>query len=204
VDLDGFEDALMTTGNLRNANDADLAKGRAGSMDANSQQNRTAFVFPRLESPKLLFRNQHDLTFKEIGETWGFSDVGISHGMALADLDNDGDLDVVVNNMDRPAGLYRNESTAPRVAVRLRGRSPNVQAVGVKIRFSGGAAKIQTEEVMSGGRYLSGDDPMCVFAVGSERNPMTIEVIWRSGAVSTRTSSPRASASASSSPRASR
>src|SRR5438034_2286242 len=58
--------------------------------------------------------------FRSMSAPWGFNTVGVSHGMALADLDNDGDLDVVVNNLNQAAGIYRNETTAPRVAERLR------------------------------------------------------------------------------------
>jgi len=97
-------------------------------------------------------------------------------------LDNDGDLDVVVNNMHQVAGLYRNESRAPRVAIRLKGKAPNTQGIGSRIRVCGGATSVQSQEVISGGRYLSGDDPVRVFAPGPESNRMTIEVAWRSGA----------------------
>jgi enediyne biosynthesis protein E4 len=79
------------------------------------------------------------------------------------------------------AGVYRNESDAPRVAVRLKGVAPNTRGIGAKIWLYGGAAPLQSQEMICGGRYLSSDDPMRVFAAGSLTNSMRIEVKWRSG-----------------------
>jgi hypothetical protein len=101
--------------------------------------------------------------------------------MALADLDNDGDLDVVMNNLNEVAGVFRNEGSAPRVAVRLKGTPPNTQGIGAKIKVLGGPVPQQTQEVICGGRYLSGDDPLRVFAAGNVTNRLTLEVIWRNG-----------------------
>ena len=84
--------------------------------------------------------------------------------MALADLDNDGDQDVIINNLNQAAGLYRNESSKPRVAVRLRGRGGNRFGVGARVRLANGNS-IASQEIMAGGRYLSGDDPLRVFAM---------------------------------------
>src|SRR5207244_13176208 len=126
--------------------------------------------FPPVSMKKVAFRNRGDLTFEEIGSRWGFDQSGVSHGMALADLDNDGDLDVVVNNLNSVAGIYRNQSNAPRVAVRLKGRSPNSQGIGARIKLFGGAIPMQSQEVICGGRYLSADDPMQVFAAGTLAN----------------------------------
>ncbi|PYI85223.1 MAG: hypothetical protein DME26_11495 [Verrucomicrobia bacterium] len=98
--------------------------------------------------------------------------------MAFADLDNDGDLDVVINNLNGVAGIYRNETAAPRLAVRLKGRPPNTRGIGAKIKILGGPVT-QAQEIICGGRYLSSDEPMRVFAAGE--GDMRIEVAWRSG-----------------------
>lgn len=180
VDLDGFEDVLITTGNLRDANDGDGAKQRAGRMEPGAVP-RSRPPLPKLEVAKLAFRNRGDLTFEETSRAWGFDAVGIAHGLAMADLDNDGDLDVVVNEMHRPAGLYRNDSAAPRIAVRLKGRAPNTRGIGAKILIQNGAVPQQSQEMMSGGRYLSGDNAERVFAAGTATNQMRMEVTWRNG-----------------------
>src|SRR5439155_7138191 len=74
-----------------------------------------------------------------------------------------------------------NGSSAPRVAVRLKGLPPNTRGVGARIWVWGGAVPRQSQEMICGGRYLSSDDPMRVFAAGSLTNEMRIEVQWRSG-----------------------
>jgi hypothetical protein len=101
--------------------------------------------------------------------------------MAVADLDGDGDLDVVINCANAAPLIYRNDSSAPRVAVRLKGLLPNTQGIGAKVKLLGGAVPMQSQEMICGGRYLSGDQPMRVFAAGSLNQEMQIEVTWRSG-----------------------
>jgi hypothetical protein len=99
--------------------------------------------------------------------------------MALADLDNDGDLDVVMNNLLEAPGIYRNEVTARRVAVRLRGVAPNTAGIGVVLLAKGGPVAQRTD-VIAGGRYLSGDEALRTFATGTSGS-LEVEVRWASG-----------------------
>ena len=198
VDLDGYEDLLITTGFERDVQDRDIAayleheRRTKNLSDLESLKRRR--LFPRLEPPNVAFRNRGNLTFEEVGNAWGFDAREVSQGMALADLDNDGDMDVAINNLNAEATVLRNNSPAPRLAVRLRGKPPNTAGIGAKIKVTlleepqrGGTnarstLPVQTQEMICGGRYLSGDDTMRVFAAGDATNTFAIEVTWRSGA----------------------
>jgi enediyne biosynthesis protein E4 len=188
VDLDGFEDVLVSTGHTRDSLNADaveaIMRGRRGRKLSDQEHRELKKKhFPLLNLHNQAFRNRGDLTFEDKAHEWGFDYVGTSHGMCLADLDNDGDLDVVVNHLNDLAGIYRNESAAPRVLVRLRGKAPNTHGIGAKIKLLGGPVP-QSQEMICGGRYLSGDDTVRMFAAGKATGGMTMDVTWRSGAIS--------------------
>ncbi|TMP99082.1 MAG: hypothetical protein E6L09_10315, partial [Verrucomicrobia bacterium] len=194
VDLDGYEDLLVTTGHWRDAQNADIAREieeakKQKTMPA-LEQLRLRKRFPRLDTPNVAFRNRGDLTFEEVGATWGFDSRRISHGMALVDLDNDGDLDVVINCLNDAPLLCRNDSPRPRVSVRLRGRPPNTRGVGARVRVLAPGLPAQSQEIICGGRYLSSDDFVRTFAAGNESNRVTIEVTWRNGRQSIITNAP--------------
>jgi enediyne biosynthesis protein E4 len=178
VDLDGYEDVLTVAGHGFDTLDRDAAE-KIDRLPP-EERPRRLLHFPPGPAPKMAFRNRGDLTFEDSSALWGFDQTGVTHGMALADLDNDGDLDVVVNNNNAVAGIYRNETVAPRLAVRLKGLPPNTRGIGAKILVRG-AAVSQTQEMISGGRYCSSDDTVRVFACGRENAGLTIEVTWRSG-----------------------
>jgi hypothetical protein len=186
VDLDGYEDLLLTTGHELDAMNADVTR-RAEEIKKEKplsplEQLRLRKLFDRFDVRKFAFRNRGNLTFEDVSSAWGFDTRSVAHGMTLADLDNDGDLDLAVNCLNGPAALYRNESSAPRVAVRLNGKAPNTRGIGAKVWLYDGAVPMQSQEIICGGRYLSGDNPMRVFAAGSATNAMRLEVRWRSGA----------------------
>lgn len=185
VDLDGWEDLLVANGMERAARDMDVAERmkmlRASKRLTDAEVFNARRMFPRLATPNLAFRNRGDLTFEENGAAWGFDQKGVSQGMALADLDNDGDADVVINNFNGPAGVFRNDGPAPRLAVRLKGLAPNTRGIGARILVRGGPVPEQSQEMIAGGRYLSSDDPIRTFAAGSATNQLAIEVLWRSG-----------------------
>lgn len=184
VDLDGFEDVLIPNGQMRDFQNVDM-QARIDAQRATRQLTQADIItmvaqFPDFSTPSVIFRNHGDWTFEEMQGRWGFADKGVSQGTTLADLDNDGDLDVIVNRLNDEPGLYRNNSTAPRVAVRLRGPSANTQGIGAKVVLEGGPVR-QSQEIIAGGHYLSGADPMRVFAAGTNNLPLRLEVRWRDG-----------------------
>ncbi|MCS1409322.1 MAG: hypothetical protein M2R45_02502 [Verrucomicrobia subdivision 3 bacterium] len=186
VDLDGYEDLLVTNGHERDVLNADVrAQIERQVQDPKLTRNGILLLsnlYARLATPNVVFRNRGDFSFEDVSEAWGFDTPAVSHGMALADLDGDGDQDVLVNNLNSLAGVFLNGGAGSRVAVRLRGRPPNTSGIGAKIRFQGQPMS-QSQEVISGGRYLSGDDSLRVFACAASETEAVIEVVWRSGKV---------------------
>jgi len=180
VDLDGWEDVLIGTGHRWDVMDGDVQyrlRNRLQEID----WRRMLFEYPPLPLPNVAFRNRGDSTFEEASRAWRF-DLGpdISHGLAVADLDGDGDLDVVINRLGTPAAVLRNDAVAPRIAIRLRGAAPNTGGVGSRVRVLGGAVPTQEREVIAGGLYLSGSDGLLTFATG-KADSVTIAVDWRDG-----------------------
>lgn len=180
IDLDGFEDLLIVTGHYYDAMDADTKlKLKTMQTAVYEQLGSEVFAYPRLETPNFIFRNRGDLTFEDRSTDWGFTAEDIGHGMAAADLDNDGHLDVVTNRLEAEPGVFRNEAGAPRIAVRLIGEPPNTQAIGARIRVLGGPVS-QSKEVFAGGHYLSHSDTRYAFATG-DADHLTIEITWPDG-----------------------
>lgn len=182
VDLDGFEDLLTVSGHRYDVREADPYE-RIRNSFPRVPWNRESREFPPLRTRNIALRNGGDLAFADSSAAWGFgSDEAISQGIALADLDGDGALDVVVTRLDAPSVVYRNRSAAPRVAVRLRGAGANTQGIGAVVTVTGGGLPAQSREMTAGGYYLSGSDAALAFA--ARDSGMTITVRWRSGQVS--------------------
>ncbi len=180
VDLDGFEDLVALNGHRWDVRDADTFDRIRNSFPRiawNAEQKE----FPRLSARSVVLRNRGDLRFADMSQAWGVgTEEAISQGIALADLDGDGALDIVATRLDEPAVIYHNEAGAPRIAVRLKGTAPNTRGVGAKVTVRAPTLPVQTREMTAGGYYLSGSDAELAFATGKDTT-VTIEVRWRDG-----------------------
>jgi hypothetical protein len=180
VDLDGYEDLLVVNGHRWDIRDAD-GVNRLGSTMSPVPWNREQGEFPRLAARSVALRNAGDVHFTDASKAWSFGvDEAISQGIALADFNGDGALDVLVTRLDAPPVVYRNESGQPRVAVRLRGRSPNTRGIGANVTVKAASLPAQSREMTEGGYYLSGSDAELVFATAAD-SLVDISVRWRNG-----------------------
>ena len=144
ADLDGYKDLFITNGILRRPNDMDYLKFRSDPkvvrrLNGIPSKEDLAFIekMPSVNLPNQAFQNLDGKSFAAKGKEWGFGAPHFSNGAVYADLDNDGDLDWVVNNIDEPASIYRNTtreiSENTFLTIHLRDSSANTFGIGAKV-----------------------------------------------------------------------
>ena len=138
---------------------------------------------------KLLYHNRGDGTFDEVSSRYGpvLTDERVSRGLAVGDLDDDGRLDVVINDLDGAPQVLRNEIATPGhwLIVKLKGKGKNTNAIGAVIAVSTGTTR-QLRLVQSGTSYISQDDMRQHFGLGAASRVDAIEVKWPDGTTTTR------------------
>ena len=169
-------------------------------LDADGRQDLvyvTGNVYPEIEarlpeyphkSPMVIFRNLDDRRFEDVTARSGPGArvPRSSRGAAFGDVDNDGDVDVVVNDLDGAPQLLRNDggNAKSSILVKLVGAKSNRDGIGARVRVVAGDLK-QVDEVRSGGSYLSQNDLRLHFGLDGRAKVDAIEVRWPSGAVDT-------------------
>jgi hypothetical protein len=165
-DNDGNPDILLTTGTVY------------------PEVERVLPAFPA-HTPRVLYRNQGDGTFVEMGAEAGTA-IGARHcsrGAAFGDFDNDGDIDVLIMNVNEPPTLLRNDAPPGNhwIKIRLEGTKSNRSAIGARVLVHYGG-KVQVQELLSQSSFLSSNDPRLHFGLGAVTT-VDIEVHWPSGQV---------------------
>ena len=187
LDLDGHKDIFITTGYRKNITDLDFIHYYQGSTFFGNEASRAEVreklleQVPEVKLRNYAYRNQGDLNFKNVSKSWGLDELSYSNGAAWADLDQDGDLDLVINNVDSEASIFKNQSReqqAPNyLRVNLEGSSSNLEGIGaqVKVWMEG---KVQLFEHFPVHGYLSSVEKGILIGLGKKQTVDSIQVIW--------------------------
>lgn len=188
-DNDGWKDLFVTNGYLRDYTNMDFLMymgNRLQSPDGGIHREQLLDIVQHMPSSDVknyLFKNDGNLLFSNMNDTWGIDSFSNSNGAAYADLDNDGDLDLIVNNINKPAFIYRNESNTKTnhfLEITYKGNDGNTQGLGAKAYlFTRG--KEQYAEQMTARGFQSSVSPVMHFGLGKDSMVDSLKIVWPSG-----------------------
>ncbi|WP_232064567.1 VCBS repeat-containing protein [Rhodocytophaga rosea] len=198
-DNDGYRDLFITNGYAKDITDLDYVMyhqqetyfGDRESIRA--KQRELSKKLPAVKVHNYIYQNRGDLTFADQSNAWGLSQPTLSNGAAYADMDNDGDLDLVVNNINEPAGIYKNnaadwakntssgiESNYHFLRIKVNGPASNRQALGASIRLRYGAhTQVHEHSVYRG--FQSTVENTIHFGLGTANQVDSLEITWPDG-----------------------
>ena len=189
-DNDGLKDLFVSNGIYKDLLDRDYLNYSANaSMIKSKIDNKEKVItmlvdsMPSVPVKNCMFKNKGNMKFDMVSDEWGFGDLSFSNGSAYGDLDNDGDLDLVVNNVNMPAFIYRNNldtATHKSIRFKLEGDNNNTYAIGSKVVIKYGGKNAMVENYNSRG-FQSCVEPIVHFGVGSFSVVDTVEVTWPDG-----------------------
>jgi len=187
LDNDGNKDLYITNGFWRDYSNMDFQSFKvADYLSANGNNAplyRLIDSMPQTRLSNYAFHNSGDLHFNNITDNWGLKTTNVSNGAAYADLDNDGDLDLVVNNMGERASVYRNNNIAKNnyLNIKLKGLKGNTNAIGSRADIVYNNGKHQTLEQQPIRGYLSAMEPVLHFGVGKDSMIAAVTLRWPNG-----------------------
>jgi hypothetical protein len=195
-DNDGFKDLFVSNGYGKDITDMDFVDFHRNLGPFYTPEERKEHLLSAMAKlgevkiPNYIFQNRGDLIFADKSQDWGIVHPSISNGAAYADLDNDGDLDLVLNNFNGPVFIYQNSAVQNEIEsslvhqylkIKLNGSASNVEGIGAKIQlfYSGKEGREQQyyEHYLSRG-YKSSVDPTVHFGLGEVTLIDSIQIIW--------------------------
>ncbi|MEM8764959.1 MAG: FG-GAP-like repeat-containing protein [Bacteroidota bacterium] len=178
-DNDGFKDLFVSNGTRREINNKDYFEGLRGE-----KKNKDSLLVKSLRIPSepidnFIFKNNGDLTFSKNNTAWGLEDKGFSNGAVYVDLDNDGDLELVTNNIDSPVSVFNNRSSEinNHFTLALKGDGDNPFGMGAKVHLYHNE-KHQIQEVTLSRGFQSSVAPKLHFGLGQDELIDSLIVIW--------------------------
>jgi hypothetical protein len=187
-DNDGWKDLFVTNGYLRDFTNMDFLKYMGDELrNRNVAGEELLDIVKKMPASNVInymFKNNGDITFSNKSSQWGINIPSNSNGAAYADLDNDGDLDLVINNINQPAFVYENKARGQinnnYIEIDLKGAGQNTQGIGAKVTVYNNGKQQFLEEMPSRG-YQSSVSPVLHFGTGSDKTIDSLCIVWLSG-----------------------
>ncbi len=186
-DGDGIKDIFISNGILRRPNDLDYLKFVVGDslhygLPTSEKLDQQAIdLMPSGKVHNYLYKGAKDLRFLDKSMAWGFEAEGISNGAAYADLDNDGDLDLISNNLNEPAGIYQNNARQLLkhnfVKIKFKGEGGNTFGIGAKVILKTKDGQ-QMQQLMPTRGFMSSVEPTLLFGIGALKQVDSLIVVW--------------------------
>lgn len=187
LDNDGYKDLFITNGYRKDYTNMDfmnyVVQEKINERKTKEKIKLTELIekMPSTKEENYTYKNNGDLTFTKMNKKWGLDQKTLSNGAAYADLDNDGDMDLIVNNIDEKAFIYRNNAEKFTqnnfVKITLQGVGKNKLGIGAKVKVTAGGT-IQTQELLNTRGYQSSVDFNLIFGIGKSSIVDQVEVIW--------------------------
>ena len=189
-DLDGWKDLFVTNGYLRDYNNQDFLKYMDNYVQTKGGQLKREDLLALVKSmsssnlKNYAFKNTGGFQFKNTSDEWGLAELANSNGAAYADLDLDGDLDLVINNLNYPAMVYENQAIQHNsgnfLKIQLNGKGGNTFGFGAKVKiFYQGKEQVQELTPFRG--FQSSVAPYLIFGIGNSVSVDSIHIHWPSG-----------------------
>ncbi|OEK09504.1 hypothetical protein A8C32_12405 [Flavivirga aquatica] len=187
LDNDGWKDLYVSNGTRREINNTDFFNAIKKTKNPFGKNKKTdglqnALKMPSEKTDNFVFKNSKDLTFEKINKEWGLQYDGFSNGVAYADLDNDGDLEIILNNIDDKAVIFENNNSHNYnyLAIQFHGEKLNVKGIGTKCTIISNGKK-QFQELSLEHGYISSMAPILHFGLGKETTIDTLHIKWPNG-----------------------
>ncbi len=176
-DNDGLKDVFITNGMKRDVNNNDV--NERTKMNSFSDFNKTIDYksYPSTPIDNFMFKNEGNYSFSKVNKKWNISYKGFSNGVSYGDLDNDGDLDLVINNLDDAVTVFKNNATSNFLKIKLKGSQNNPLGLGAKVSIITKESKQYQEFTLTRG-YQSSVEPMMHFGLKSETIIDTLKIVW--------------------------
>ena len=184
MDNDGLKDLFVSNGVLKDINNQDiLASPRSGMYFQKQKTEYRPELFPCTPVANYAFRNNGDYTFSNKSLTWGFSEPTLTNGISCSDLDNDGDLDLVVSNVNKISAVYENRVADKEnhyLKIKLGGPANNLFGLGSIVFVRTGNITQKQELTLTRG-YQSSVSPVIHFGLGKNQYVDELRIIWPDG-----------------------